>query len=147
VLVDWGIAGAEFRNQAGTLGYMPPERFSRQKLDHAAAVKGDIFALACVLYEMLVGKALALGPLDDEDARAAPTIGAFQNAAVPSELRFVVIAEAIAKEPHLLASRVRRHFGSTPLGDLLLAMIHPQHEARPSAAQVVSVLTPLVPRQ
>ena len=57
-LVDFGIASAtadekltQLGSTVGTLYYMAPERFSEAEVTYRA----DIYALACVLYECLVG--------------------------------------------------------------------------------------------
>ena len=59
-LVDFGLANAATDaklttagNTVGTFAYMAPERLANEEIDHRA----DIYALTCVLYECLTGKA------------------------------------------------------------------------------------------
>ncbi len=56
LLIDWGLAGAPTRDaspeaRVGTPEYMPPER-----LAGAADVRGDVFGLGGILYEILTGR-------------------------------------------------------------------------------------------
>jgi TolB-like protein len=68
VVADFGIArlvqdvGGEKLTQTGmtigTAAYMSPEQFSGEKVDG----RSDVYSLACVLYEMLVGQVPFTGP-------------------------------------------------------------------------------------
>ncbi|MDO5329079.1 MAG: serine/threonine-protein kinase [Coriobacteriia bacterium] len=67
-VTDFGLAtlADEFgygTAEAGTLGYMPPEQMRRQGLD----ARSDEWALACLIYEMLVGK----NPFEAKDIPSA----------------------------------------------------------------------------
>jgi serine/threonine protein kinase len=71
----------------GTFGYMSPEQVTGERVD----ARSDIFALGCVLYEMLSGHALFMGSTPQEViARllhdSLPDLGAFAPLA-PAELR------------------------------------------------------------
>ena len=57
VLMDFGIARqiettTGMPTMAGTIGYMAPEQFTNQQFDQRA----DLYALGCLVYEMLVGE-------------------------------------------------------------------------------------------
>jgi serine/threonine-protein kinase len=82
----------------GTAAYMSPEQFSGEKVDG----RSDLYSLACVLYEMLVGQV----PFDGPNAMAimarhamqeVPSIRMVRNA-VPEELEDVVY-KALQKVP------------------------------------------------
>jgi len=60
-IADLGISkvlasahGQGKRSDGGTLFYMPPEAFTKQKIDYTC----DIWALGCILHEMITGKKL-----------------------------------------------------------------------------------------
>ena len=57
-IADLGISkvlnGQGRRSDGGTLFYMPPEAFSKQKIDYTC----DIWALGCILHEMITGSKL-----------------------------------------------------------------------------------------
>ena len=104
-LVDFGLANAatelrmtQLGTAVGTWAYMAPERFDNTE----ATYRGDIYALACVLYEALTGSR----PFPAESVGAV--INAHMNASIPrpSELRpgipagfDEVIARGMAKTP------------------------------------------------
>jgi serine/threonine protein kinase len=74
----------------GTFGYMSPEQVTGERVD----ARSDIFALGCVLYEMLSGHALFTGSTPQEViARLLhdnlPDLGAFDPLA-PAELRLIL---------------------------------------------------------
>ncbi|NUP30207.1 MAG: serine/threonine protein kinase, partial [Streptomycetaceae bacterium] len=83
-VLDFGIArfvdGTNKSSQVmGTLAYMPPERFD----EHPGDARSDLYALGCVIHELLTGKTPfeATGPVSMMNAhlRTPPT--------PPSELR------------------------------------------------------------
>jgi YVTN family beta-propeller protein len=103
-LVDFGIARSvdaptvtREDQPAGTLAYMAPERFRGAR----PAASGDIYALACLLYECLTGRRpfenanlpdLLYAHLDEPPPRpsaSVPTLAAFD----------AVIARGLAKDP------------------------------------------------
>jgi eukaryotic-like serine/threonine-protein kinase len=108
VVADFGIASVFEDNGSsrltgtgmsiGTATYMSPEQFSGQKVDG----RSDMYSLACVLYEMLVGAV----PFDGPNAMAimarhtmqeVPSIRMVRNA-VPEELE-AIIMQAMQKVP------------------------------------------------
>ncbi len=81
----------------GTFGYMSPEQVLGERVDG----RSDIFALGCVMYEMLTGRALFTGAtpqeiiaslLHDRGADSADF-----DPAAPAELR-AIVARAIARD-------------------------------------------------
>ena len=74
----------------GTLGYMSPEQVIGDRVDG----RSDIFALGCVLYEMLSGRALFAGSTPQEIVAQlvhdrVPELQEF-DALAPTELRQIV---------------------------------------------------------
>jgi len=145
ILVDWGIAGADFRATGGTYGYMPPERFKVQHLPTSAAVTGDVFALGCVLYETLTGRALALPPLDADDALVAPALARSASHIQPGSEAEAFVIEAITNHDGLMPARARRALGATTprIADLVIAMTRIDYKQRPTATAVVRALDEL----
>lgn len=103
-LVDFGIAEAvgdtrltSVGTAVGSFAYMAPERFGNGKVTAAA----DIYALACVLYELLTGSApfpsKNLQQVITAHATAAPPRPSAANPAVPATLD-EVIARGMAKQ-------------------------------------------------
>jgi len=82
----------------GTPGYMSPE----QVVGGAVDSRSDIYALGCVLYEMLAGQAPFLGPTPESIAfqhmNAAPPRVSAMRPAVPVGLEQTII-KAMAKTP------------------------------------------------
>ncbi len=85
----------------GTLDYVPPEQVRGERLDACA----DVYALGCVLYEMLVGKT----PFGDREEKVAKIYAHLQDGppsmtaakpGLPVALD-TVIARAMEKEPGL----------------------------------------------
>ena len=82
----------------GTFGYMSPEQVTGGRLDG----RTDIFALGCLLYEMLIGRQLFTGATPQEVVArllhdAAPNLSGVDPAA-PQELR-AIVARAVARNP------------------------------------------------
>jgi eukaryotic-like serine/threonine-protein kinase len=108
VVADFGIArlvqdaGAEKLTQTGmsigTATYMSPEQFTGEKVDG----RSDVYALACVLYEMLVGQVPFTGPnamaiMARVTMQAVPSIRMVRSA-VPDDVE-AVIFHALEKTP------------------------------------------------
>ena len=96
----------------GTLGYMSPEQVSGDTVDG----RSDIFALGCVLYEMLSGRALFAGSTPQEIVAQLmhdriPEL-ADLDAAAPKALR-AIVARSIERAP-------AKRFNSA--GDLAMAL-------------------------
>lgn len=110
-VVDFGIAKAEERateTRAGVLkgkfAYMSPEQVMGQPLD----ARTDLFALGCVLYEVLTGKKLFAGQSD------LSILDKVRNAAVPDfrveipdapDALYEALTTALAKDPNDRFSR------------------------------------------
>jgi eukaryotic-like serine/threonine-protein kinase len=82
----------------GTFGYMSPEQVTGGRVDG----RSDLFALGCVLYEMLAGRRLFAGRTPNEVIASllrdsVPDLNAFDPLA-PPELRSIV-SRAIARDP------------------------------------------------
>ena len=108
VVADFGIArlvqdaGAEKLTQTGmsigTAAYMSPEQFTGEKVDG----RSDVYALACVLYEMLVGQVPFTGPnamaiMARHTMQAVPSIRLVRSS-VPEDVE-AVIFHALEKTP------------------------------------------------
>ncbi|MFL5613576.1 MAG: protein kinase domain-containing protein [Gemmatimonadaceae bacterium] len=108
VVADFGLARAVYRVDAtpltqtgvalGTPLYMSPEQFAGTAVDGRA----DLYSLACVVYEMLVGQAPFTGPnptvvMARHSMDAVPSIRVARPS-VSAELE-AVIARALAKVP------------------------------------------------
>jgi serine/threonine-protein kinase len=111
LVADFGIAraigaGAESAGMTltetglavGTPAYMPPEQASA---DSRVDGRADIYALGCVLYEMLTGEQLFRGPshivMAQHSAAPAPSVRALRPS-VPVSVD-VAIGKALAKSP------------------------------------------------
>lgn len=68
VLVDFGIAGRQFRPGCGTLHYGAPEIFAGEQRGSALPV--DVYSFGCLVYEVLCGDTLFLGTSPTEIVRA-----------------------------------------------------------------------------
>src|SRR6476661_8325133 len=104
-LVDFGIANAatderltELGTAVGTYAYMAPERFTNAEVTYRA----DIYALACVLHECLVGSQ----PYPGDSVSVIITAHLMEPTPRPSEMRpgipkafDDVIARGMAKKP------------------------------------------------
>lgn len=128
-LIDFGIAHAASDTKLtasgmtiGTWGYMAPERFTTGAVD----ATGDIYALACVLYQCLTGAQPFPGESMPQQVHGhcylEPPQASTFNRAVPAALDGV-IARGMAKDPaqryetcEALVAEARRaisHSGST----------------------------------
>jgi hypothetical protein len=121
VLMDFGLAqhASAESDVAGTPGYMAPEQLDGSELDGRA----DLYALGCVLYEMLAGKRLFTAATAAD--RAVPDV----RAACPSAPRWLARAVAL-----LLANDPSRR----PAGARLLA------RGPRSRALVLAIVAPVL---
>lgn len=103
-VADFGIARIDVPDITqtytcmGTPGYMPPEVYRQEKLDH----RTDIFAAGAVMYELLAGRPVFQGTAEAVmsrvcDADRAPSLAA--NGADRWERYDPVICRALAKKP------------------------------------------------
>ena len=100
----------------GTFGYMSPEQVTGETVDG----RTDVFALGCLLYEMLTGGQLFTGTTPQEIiARllhdSAPDLSSVDPLA-PQELR-AVVARAVQRDP------VRRFASAQDMGGALRALL------------------------
>ena len=91
----------------GTFGYMSPEQVPGERVDG----RSDIFALGCVLYEMLSGRRLFTGATPQEIVASVlhdglPEISAFDPLA-PQELRSIV-PRSVDRDPARRFESARR---------------------------------------
>ncbi|GAA3230188.1 hypothetical protein GCM10017691_22920 [Pseudonocardia petroleophila] len=135
-LADFGVARAVdgSRDSAltatgatvGTLGYMAPERFLGDAVDHRV----DVYALACVLFELLTGRtpfagvtgpALMHAHLSTEPPAPSRLVGG-----IPTALD-AVVARGMAKDPaHRFASAGELAAAATrALGGAPMTQAHP----------------------
>ncbi|MDI2125651.1 serine/threonine-protein kinase [Yinghuangia seranimata] len=148
-ILDFGIARfVESTNHSskvmGTLAYMPPERFDEQPGD----ARSDLYALGCVLHELLTGKVpfQATGAVSMMNAhlRKAPTRPGEHRAGIPGELDDLVL-ELLAKEPGdrpAPAEEVHRRLRAVVDG---LAPLAPSSASSLSPAQASSPSRPAAP--
>ncbi|MBI9075640.1 MAG: protein kinase [Desulfatibacillum sp.] len=102
-VVDFGVAKAASKNTTtqhgvikGKVAYMSPEQASGKEIDH----RSDIFAVGCILYEMVTGKRMYEGEtmqvlVKAQDADFEPA----ENLANISRSLAIVLARALAKNP------------------------------------------------
>jgi eukaryotic-like serine/threonine-protein kinase len=120
-VADFGIARIDVPDITqtytcmGTPGYMPPEAYRQEKLDH----RTDIFAAGAVMYEFLAGRPVFQGTAEAVmhrvcDAERAPSLAA--NGADGWERYEPVICKALAKEPS------QRFETATSFHDAILAV-------------------------
>ncbi len=100
----------------GTFGYMSPEQVTGENVDG----RTDVFALGCLLYEMLTGRQLFTGTTPQEIiARllhdSVPDLSSFDPLA-PQELR-AVVASAVQRDPG------RRFASAQDMGGALRALL------------------------
>ncbi|MFQ5472517.1 MAG: protein kinase, partial [Dehalococcoidia bacterium] len=104
-LGDFGLAMALDRSRVttegmmvGTVSYMPPE----QALGRQAESRSDLYALGCVLYEMLTGRPPFLGDdsvaIISQHVNTAPVIPSWHNKDVPRSLDNLVM-RLLSKNP------------------------------------------------
>ena len=104
-VMDFGLARSEGRSRltqtgmiVGTVAYMAPE----QALQGAADARSDLYAMGCVLYEIITGRA----PFEAEDPIAVitqhvnvpPVAPRFHSPGIPPVLEAVIL-KLLAKDP------------------------------------------------
>jgi tetratricopeptide (TPR) repeat protein len=101
VLMDFGIAKtamSAMKTLAGTFGYMAPEQFANTRIDRRA----DLYALGCLLYEMLAGE-LVFGSANPVELAARHVMMAAPDvrAKRPDTPRWLAraVAALLAKDP------------------------------------------------
>lgn len=106
-MVDFGVATIDNRDAApgrsltGTPCYMSPEQLSGGPVDG----RSDIYSLAVVMYEMLVGQPPFLAPTPEDYVRLHGTVpppapsGIAPEAGIPPALE-ACLMRALAKQPH-----------------------------------------------
>ncbi|QLL10186.1 protein kinase [Mycobacterium vicinigordonae] len=153
-LVDFGLANAagdarltKTGKAVGTFDYVAPERLNNTPVDHRC----DVYALACVLYELLTGKtpyadsgdlsALMTAQLSAPIPRAS-----HQRAGIPAEFD-EVIARGMAKNPDA------RFFSAGEFAAAAQRVLQPAATTRPwspeppAAQPLSSALPPPAPWQ
>ncbi len=104
-LGDFGLAVALDRSRltmegmmVGTVAYMAPE----QALGRAADARSDLYALGCVLYEMVTGRPPFLGDdtvaIVSQHINTAPVAPSWHNPEVPRALEALIL-RLLAKDP------------------------------------------------
>lgn len=144
-LVDWGIAGGTFRTNVGTPEYMAPERYQLVEVEAAGtpiALSSDVYALACLLCEMVSGKMLLGGPIDSDDEQVKPGCGQMFRRIPAGGYREILIAHFISGDEHVRKARVDRSLSRAPAWLIALTkrMLASDPSERPTAAQVVEAL-------
>jgi len=150
VLVDFGISSAARRTGAGSLQYMAPERFGGPL--KGADWPSDVFALGCVLFEALAGRALLDPPLFGQErvsmADVATIADGIMSGAPLSAQQIAIFYAFIAHRSDVLAERIRGVVGVTDpnrrlLADLLTQMVARDPTTRPRAGHAAVVLRSL----
>jgi serine/threonine protein kinase len=139
-LLDWGMARVAGEADplrgliAGTLTYVAPEQFRGDEITPAA----DLYALAVVAYQLLLGKPPFTSPNDmeliDKHLREDPPRPRTLWRAIPQALEATLVA-MLAKQPEdrpALGDVVRAlHAARTPARQGLLDWLQPPPPARP----------------
>jgi len=125
-LLDTQVIESGKGPQVGTMAYLPPEAFSGEPVDLKTAEKGDIYAFALVLYELLT----ALRPWDglSPSQLYGALVGADLRPVVPSWTR------RLYNPPHICESLIQ----------LIEACWQRESIRRPSAQMVASLLENLL---
>jgi len=124
-LLDFGVASADIDRNVqttegvipGSLRYMAPERITRM----LNVPEGDVFSLGCVFAELLVGRPM------------------LEGLALPGLLH-------VASDLNAMRARRDNHLAFLPVGlspsvrTLLVAMLDPEPENRPTMQEVVAIL-------
>jgi len=119
-------AGTQAGEIAGTISYLPPERFLGKPSD----ARGDLYSLGIILYEILTGMLPFRGEREDIVAEVFAHVNdpavppSRYNSAVTAELERIVL-KLIEKDPEL------RHQSARELQEELRAYVnaHPQVDA------------------
>lgn len=96
-------AGVTHKELVGTVGYLAPEIYFDVAVDGGATPQSDLYSLACIAFELLVGQP----PYSSTDDFGLALLHGTAPVPVPSELRKGlppsldrVLQQALAKDPH-----------------------------------------------
>lgn len=125
-VLDFGIARADFDEREakteqvryGSVGYMAPERL----LGEPEVIEGDVYALGCVLFEVLAGRALGRAELAPERQERQVA----DACALVLEQRGPALADAVA----LLERMLRYEPAERPEPQALAAALKKLHRAQ-----------------
>ena len=123
VLVDFGLAGRNLRPGCGTIEYGGPELWGMIKPTTREPLKADVYALACLVYELLSGKVLFSG-----ESPIEIMAGHSSHNGLPSELQ-----------------RWAEGSGGGSIADVLKEALNPEPAARPSMMALQAKLRELAP--
>jgi serine/threonine protein kinase len=126
VLVDFGLAGRNLRPGCGSPAYGAPEVWVAIEGETPRPFAADVYAFACVMFEVMTGRALFIPEDDDGDPR--------------SQIQMHVVHDGLP--PPVMEMLAQRELAE--VGALVSRMIDPNPQARPAIAEVRSELARLI---